>query len=126
MTAVVLEREGAAVRLFCCPPPGVGRPPGNPPIGLPVYTADFGSVSNLLGSRYPTFARLDLRMNWRPHGEPSRWLFYLEFINATGRDNVGQYEAKLRPVRGASEPRIEEVPTASLPFLPTFGIRFRF
>ena len=55
-----------------------------------------------------------------------QWLFYLEFINATSRDNVGQYEAKLRPVRGAAEPRIEEVPTTSLPFLPTFGIRFRF
>ena len=95
-------------------------------VGLPVYTADFGSVSNLLGARYPAFARLDLRFNWRPHAEKSRWLFYLEFINATNRRNVGQYEARLRPDRGGTQPRIEEVKAASIPFLPTLGIRFRF
>jgi hypothetical protein len=95
-------------------------------VGLPVYTADFGSVSNLLVARYPTFARLDLRVNWHPRGERSRWLFYLEFINATSRKNVGQYEARLRPDRGGTQPSIEEIPAASIPFLPTFGIRFRF
>lgn len=95
-------------------------------LGLPVYTADFGSVSNLLEARYPTFARLDLRVNLKPHGEASRWLFYLEFINATNRKNVGRYEAKLRPSAGSNRPTIEEAPTAALPFLPTFGVRFRF
>ena len=72
------------------------------------------------------FMRLDLRLNWRPRGERSRWLFYLEFINATNRENVGQYEAKLRPVTGAERPKVEETPAAGLPFLPTFGVRFRF
>jgi len=95
-------------------------------LGLPVYTANYGSVANLLGARYPRFTRLDLRFNWRPHGLRSRWLFYLEFINATNRKNVGQYEANLRPVPGAIQPRIEENPTGALPFLPTFGVRFRF
>ena len=94
--------------------------------GLPVYTADFGSVSNLLRARFPVFARLDLRLNWKPKGESSRWLFYLEFINATNRTNVGRYEAKLRPVTGADRPSIDETPGGSLPFLPTFGIRFKF
>lgn len=95
-------------------------------LGLPVYTADFGSVTNLLRSRYPRFTRLDLRLNWRPRGRASRWLFYLEFINATNRENVGRYEAKLRPVTGGDQPTIEESPAAALPFLPTFGVRFRF
>lgn len=94
--------------------------------GLLVYTADYGSITNLLGDRYPLFARLDLRVNWRPHGARSRWLFYLEFINATNRQNVGQYEATLRAAPGAERPVIEETPSAALPFLPTFGVRFRF
>ena len=101
-------------------------PPQRDATGLPVYTADYGSVSNLLRARFPWFARLDLRVNWRPKGERSRWLFYLEFINATNRENVGRYEAKLRSVNGADRPKVEEIPAGSLPFLPTFGIRFRF
>lgn len=94
--------------------------------GLPVYTADYGSVGNLLNARYPRFVRLDMRVNWRPRGLKSRWLFYLEFINVTNRENVGRYEATLRPNAASDRPRIEETPTAALPFLPTFGVRFRF
>lgn len=94
--------------------------------GLPVYTADYGSVGNLLNARYPLFARLDMRINWKPHGLKSRWLFYLEFINLTNRENVGRYEATLKPVATSDQPRIEETPAAALPFLPTFGVRFRF
>lgn len=94
--------------------------------GLPVYTADYGSVGNLLEGRYPRFVRLDMRFNWRPHGLRSRWLFYLEFINVTNRENVGRYEATLRPDASSDRPKIEETPTAALPFLPTFGVRFRF
>ena len=67
-----------------------------------------------------------MRLNWRPHGLKSRWLFYLEFINVTNRENVGRYEATLRPDPASDRPRIEEAPTAALPFLPTFGVRFRF
>jgi len=94
--------------------------------GLPIYTADYGPVANLLQERYPTFARLDLRANWRPRGNQSRWLFYLEVINATNRKNVGQYEAELRSVAGADRPTIEETPGGAIPLLPTFGVRFRF
>ncbi len=95
-------------------------------LGLPVYTADYGSVSNLLNGRYPWFSRIDLRFNWKPHGIKSRWLFYLEFINVTNRQNVGRYDAKLRPSTVSNQPTIVEEPTAALPFLPTFGVRFRF
>jgi hypothetical protein len=95
-------------------------------LGLPVYTANYGSVSNLLNGRYPWFSRLDLRMNWRPHGLKSRWLFYLEFINVTNRENVGRYDATLRPSAAGSQPVIMEEPAGGLPFLPTFGVRFRF
>ena len=91
-----------------------------------MYIADYGSVTNLLQSRYPLFARLDLRVNWRPRGDRSRWLFYLEFINATNRQNVGQYEATLLASAEGDRPVIEENPSAALPFLPTFGVRFRF
>ena len=35
-------------------------------------------MDNLLRARYPRFTRLDLRLNWRPRGTASRWLFYLE------------------------------------------------
>jgi len=100
--------------------------PQRDPSGLLVYTADYGDVANLLRERYPLFARVDLRVNWRPHGPRSRWLFYLEFINATNRQNVGQYEATLRAAENADRPVIEETPAAALPFLPTFGVRFRF
>jgi len=95
-------------------------------VGLPVFTADFGPVTNLLRARYPRFTRLDLRVNWRPRGSASRWLFYLEFINATNRTNVGQYETNLRRVAGSDRPRVEEEAAGALPFLPTFGVRFRF
>jgi len=47
-------------------------------------------------------------------------------INATNRKNVGRYEAELRPVAGADRPTIEETPGGTIPFLPTFGVRFRF
>lgn len=94
--------------------------------GLPVYTADFGSASNLLKARYPRFTRLDLRINWRPRGDASRWLFYLEFINATNRKNVSQYEVTLRSASRSDRPTFTEDPRNGLPFLPTFGIRFRF
>ena len=53
-------------------------------------------------------------------------IFYLEFINLTNRENVGRYEATLKPVATSDQPRIEETPAAALPFLPTFGVRFRF
>jgi outer membrane receptor protein involved in Fe transport len=95
-------------------------------LGLPVYTADFGSVENLLQGKYPRFTRLDLRFNWRPRGDASRWLFYLEFINVTNRENVGRYEAKLRPAGTGDRPMVREEAAAALPFLPTFGVRFRF
>ena len=100
--------------------------PERDPTGLPVYTADFGPVTNLLQARYPRFTRLDLRLNWRPRGDRSRWLFYLEFINATNRANVGQYETQLRPTNGGDRPTVDEEPGGALPFLPTFGVRFRF
>jgi outer membrane receptor for ferrienterochelin and colicin len=94
--------------------------------GLPVYTADYGSVENLLLARFPAFVRLDMRFNWKPRGAKGRWLFYLEFINATNRENVSRYEASLRPLTTGSRPIIQETPSGGLPFLPTFGIRFRF
>ena len=42
------------------------------------------------------------------------------------RENVGAYEESLVYNPGADQPRFVLEPTASIPFLPSFGIRFRF
>ena len=95
-------------------------------LGLLVYVADRGDVSQLLGGRLPLFARVDLRAGFRPKGPQGRWLFYLDVINLLNRKNVGAYETTLVYNPVADKPRIAEKPSQSIPFLPSFGIRFRF
>jgi hypothetical protein len=94
--------------------------------GLLVYTTDLGDVANLNSARLPTLARLDLRANFRPHGARGRWLFYLDVINVTSRKNVGAYQASLTYDPASDRPRLEETPSRGIPFLPSFGVRFRF
>jgi len=96
------------------------------PNGLYVWTTDLGGVANLSSARLPAFARLDLRLSFRPRGANGRWLFYLDVINATNRDNASALEATLEHDPGADRPLLVETPTGALPFLPSFGIRFRF
>jgi hypothetical protein len=95
-------------------------------LGGLVYTTDLGSVSNLNSARLPLFLRLDLRLSFRPGGTSGRWLFYLDLINATGRENVGAYEALLEHDPTADRPRLVESPSQALPLLPSFGVRLRF
>jgi hypothetical protein len=91
-----------------------------------VYTTDLGSVSNLNTNRLPLFARLDLRLSFRPGGMGGRWLFYFDVINALNRQNVGAYEALLEHDPTADQPRLVESASQALPFLPSFGVRLRF
>jgi hypothetical protein len=96
--------------------------------GRYVYETDSGGVDNLNTSRLPAFLRLDLRLSWKPRGEAGRWLFYLDVINATNRDNAGQIDPRLVYDPGSSldQPRLLLEPTAGIPFLPSVGVRFRF
>lgn len=91
-----------------------------------VFTPDLGSLSNLNAARLPLFARLDLRLSWRPRGSTGRWLLYLDLINATNRKNAGAIDDTLVHDPGADRPRLVEEKTAAIPFLPSFGVRFRF
>jgi outer membrane receptor protein involved in Fe transport len=96
--------------------------------GRYVYETDSGGVSNLNAARLPAFFRLDLRVSWKPRGDAGRWLFYLDVINATNRENAGQVEPRLDydPASPLDQPRLLLERTAAIPFLPSVGVRFRF
>jgi outer membrane receptor protein involved in Fe transport len=96
--------------------------------GRYVYEPDRGGVSNLNTDRLPAFFRLDLRLSWKPRGDAGRWLFYLDVINATNRENVGELDPRLEyePASPADIPRLVLEPSAAIPFLPSVGVRFRF
>ncbi len=96
--------------------------------GRYVYETDSGDVANMNSARLPTFFRLDLRLSWRPRGDAGRFVFYLDVINATNRDNAGQLEPRLDydPASALDQPRLLLEPSAAIPFLPSVGVRFRF
>jgi len=100
--------------------------PERDPAGRPVYLIDLGGVGNLLTARLPTFARLDFRATAYPGGRQGRWELYLDVINVLDRENVGFVGPKLEYDPAAERPRLVETGTASIPFLPSFGVRFRF
>jgi len=96
--------------------------------GRYVYETDSGGVANLNTARLPFFFRLDARLSWTPGGATGRWQLYLDVINATNRDNVGQLDPRLAydPGSALDQPRLYFEPTAAIPFLPSLGVRFRF
>jgi hypothetical protein len=94
--------------------------------GALVYLVDVGGVDRLLSGRLPLFARVDLRATARPGGRAGRWELYLDVINVLDRENVGFYDPRLEYDPAADRPRLVEEGTASIPFLPSFGVRFRF
>ncbi len=100
--------------------------PQQDPGGLYVWTTNPGSVNSLNTGRLPIFARLDMRVTFRPSRSNNRWLFYIEVINALNRKNTGAYETKLEYDPASDRPRITQSPTASLPRIPSFGCRFTF
>lgn len=94
--------------------------------GRLVYTVDLGDTGNLNSGRLPFYARLDVRASWRPGGDEGRFELYFEAINALNRDNAINVEQELRYDPKSDVPRVVEVPSEGFPFLPSFGVRFRF
>ncbi len=94
--------------------------------GFPVWTADYGSASNLNSGRLPLFARVDLRVTFRPRWQNNRWLLYVEVINLLNRDNAGNLETELLYDASSDRPRLTTTRESSLPLLPSFGVRVRF
>jgi hypothetical protein len=94
--------------------------------GRLVYVAVPGGLDKLNSERLPFYARLDLRAAFRPRGEKGRWQFYVEAINALRRKNTTSIDATLAYDPDSDRPRLVETRGGSVPFLPTFGVRFRF
>jgi hypothetical protein len=96
--------------------------------GRYVYETSLGGLDDVNTARLPAFARLDLRLSWRPGGQSGRWLVYLDVINATNRENAGQIDPRLEydPASALDQPRLVEERAAAIPFLPSLGVRFRF
>ena len=95
-------------------------------VGLPVWAADYGDASNLNSGRLPVFARVDLRVTFRPLWQNSRWQLYVEVINLLNRDNAGSLSPELVYDPASDRPRVTTTRDGSLPLLPSFGARFRF
>jgi TonB-dependent Receptor Plug Domain/TonB dependent receptor-like, beta-barrel len=92
-----------------------------------IYTQDPGGADTLNSSRLPVYARIDLRLSFRPQGPAGRWLFYLEALNVLNRENASSYDWNIRLDPGAERPRIEVGQGQDgIPLLPTMGVRFRF
>lgn len=94
--------------------------------GLPVWTADFGDVNRLNSARLPVFARLDLRVTFRPRWQNSRWQLYAEAINLLNRRNASGMNAELAYDPASDRPRVVTVRNVGMPLLPSIGVRFKF
>ena len=81
---------------------------------------------NINQARLPLFARVDVRLTWRPRGAAGRWELYAEVINLLNRQNAGAYDPRLEYDPDSDRPLIVEERDRAIPRLPTIGIRFRF
>jgi hypothetical protein len=95
-------------------------------VGLPVWTADYGDAGNLNSGRLPVFARVDLRVTFRPQWQNSRWPLYGEVINLLDRNNAGSLSTELVYDPASDRPRVTTIRDGSLPLLPSLGVRVRF
>lgn len=94
--------------------------------GLLVWVPDYGDVANINTGRLPTFARVDLRLTFRPRWSSDRWQLYLEVINLLNRDNAGSLDTELLYDPTSDRPKLSTVRQGRLPLLPSFGLRYRF
>jgi hypothetical protein len=94
--------------------------------GHTVWTLDLGDVSNLSRGRLPMYARLDLRLTFKPRNPAGRWQVYLEVLNALDRRNVSTLTPTLGFNASGDRPSIEYTSDSGLPRLPSFGFRYRF
>lgn len=84
-----------------------------------------GGVAELNSARMPMFARLDLRLGYRPRGVSGRWEVYGESLNVLKHTNAWFVDADIVD-GGSGSPRLQEEPVGGFPRLVTFGLRFRF
>lgn len=94
--------------------------------GRTVWTVDFGDVSNLSRTRLPVYARLDLRVTFKPRNPAGRWQVYVEVLNALNRKNFINLQPELEFDPSSDRPTIHYSSDSGLPLLPSFGMRFRF
>jgi hypothetical protein len=90
--------------------------------GRLVYVTDLGGVSNLNTARLPMYARVDARLTYAPTGRNGRVKLYLDVINLLARKNAAFLEPQLEYDPTSDRPRLVEARSASIPFLPSFGI----
>jgi hypothetical protein len=109
---VVAEEEGS--RLV---------PAERGPNGYAVEVAP-GGVAQLNAARMPMFARLDLRLGYRPRVN-ARWQLYVEGLNVLNHNNAFFVDANIVG-QASGMPQLREEPAEGLPRLATFGLRFRF
>ena len=62
-------------------------------------------MKNLNSGRLPVFARVDVRVTFRPKWQSNRWQFYVEVINVLNRKNAGSLDATLEYDPTSDRPR---------------------
>ena len=108
-------------------PDGSGRlVPAVDDAGRPIWTVDFGDVSNLSRGRLPAYARLDLRVTFKPRNPSGRWQLYVDVLNLLNRKNVSTLEPDLVYDPTSDRPQITYTSDSGLPRLPSVGVRYRF
>jgi len=94
--------------------------------GRPVWTVDFGDVSNLSRGRLPVYARLDVRVTFKPKSPTGRWQIYVDVLNLLNRENFSNLQPELDFDPTSDRPKINYSSDSGLPRLPSFGVRYRF
>ncbi len=96
------------------------------PNGLLIWTTDPGNVGDLNTGQLPVFARVDMRVTFRPARWTDRVQFYVDVINVFNRKNTGSYQTTLEYDPTSDKPRITQQSGGALPILPSFGFRIVF
>jgi hypothetical protein len=116
----------AGVRVVATPGAGGSLVPLKSTEGLYVWAVHPGGAENLNTARLPTYARLDLRVTVNPRSPTGRWQIYAELFNVLNWKNGPRIEYFLRHQPNSDRPRILTETGSGLPFVPSFGIRYRF
>jgi hypothetical protein len=95
-------------------------------VGRLVYLLDQGGVANINSAWQAAYARIDGRVTFTPRFGRERLKLYVDVINILNRKNVGMMERKLEYDPSSDRPRIVETSEGSIPFLPSFGVHYRF
>jgi outer membrane receptor protein involved in Fe transport len=88
------------------------------------FQLDFDDLPQRGRVRAPLYARLDLRVSFRPRR--GRFAFYVDVINATGRRNSLMPEYAWETDEDQGGVRVRAVRGPSLPLLPSLGVHLRF